>query len=100
MLRFLVIDRPTTQTRRSQATAASITSCSRWMCDANDVTITRPGASRTIRFRLSATVASLGVEPARSAFVESPSSSATPASPTAPKRCSSVAGRRPACGRS
>ena len=96
MLRFLVIERPTTQTRRSHATAASMTSCSRWMCDANEVTITRPGASRTMRFRLSATTASEGVVPSRSALVESPSISATPVSPTAPKRCSSV--RRPSIG--
>ena len=44
--------------------------------------MTRPGASRTMRFRLSATTASQAVVPSRSALVESPSISATPASPT------------------
>ena len=35
MLRFLIIERPTTQTLRPHASEASITSCSRWMCDEN-----------------------------------------------------------------
>jgi hypothetical protein len=83
MLRFLIIERPTTQTRRSAATAASMTSCSRWMCEANDVTITRPGASRTMRRSACATTASDSVVPGFSALVESPSISATPRSPSA-----------------
>ena len=81
-MRLRTIERPITQTWRPHPSEASITSCSRWMCEANDVTITRPGASRTIRRSAAATTCSLSVTPSRSAFVESASSSARPASPS------------------
>ena len=42
MLKFLRIERPTRATRRSSATAASITCCTRWMLEAKEVTMTRP----------------------------------------------------------
>ncbi len=96
MLRFLTIERPTTQTRRPAAAAASMTSCRRWMWDAKEVTMTRPGASRTMRRSASATIASEAVVPGFSALVESPSMSATPRSPRAASRARSV--RTPSIG--
>ena len=73
-----------------------MTSCRRWMCEANDVTITRPGASRMIRLSAAATTCSLSVTPSRSAFVESASSSESPASPRRPNFARSV--RLPSIG--
>ena len=85
MLRFLIIERPTTATLRPHASEASITPCRRWMWDEKLVTITRPGASRMIRLRAAATSCSDCVMPGRSAFVESASMRSTP---SAPKRAS------------
>ena len=64
MLRFLTIERPITQTCRPAASEASMTSCRRWMCEANEVTITRPGASRMMRRSAAATTCSDSVSPA------------------------------------
>ena len=82
MFRLRFIERPTTETILPQAAAASMTCWIRWMCDANDVTITRPCAWRTMSRSAAPTVRSEGVRPGRSALVESASSRATPASPS------------------
>ena len=101
MLRFLIIERPTTATLRPQASEASITPCRRWMCEEKLVTITRPGASRMMRLSAAATSCSDCVMPGRSAFVESASMRSTP-SLAEPRELGEIgrAGRRSACGRS
>jgi hypothetical protein len=96
MLRFRFIDRPITDTVRPPNAAASITCWIRWMCDAKDVTITRPVLWRTISRSAEPTVRSDGVRPGRSAFVESAMRSATPASPSSRRRSRSVV--RPSIG--
>ena len=96
MLMFLTIERPITQTLRSDATAASMTSCRRWMCEANEVTMTRPGASRTIRMSAAATICSVSVTPGRSALVESAISTSTPSWPSRARLAMSV--RLPSIG--
>ena len=82
MLRFLIIERPTTATLRPHASEASMTPCRRWMCDEKLVTITRPGASRMMRLSAAATSCSDCVMPGRSAFVESASIRSTPSEPS------------------
>ena len=96
MFRFRTIERPITHTLRPFTEAASITCWSRWIWDANEVTITRPGASPMIRRMLGPTVISDGVVPTFSALVESDISSATPASPSARNRSTSTG--RPSTG--
>src|SRR3954468_21685721 len=64
MLRLRFIERPITDTIRPHVAAASITCWIRWMCEANDVTITRPCAWRTMSRRAAPTVRSDGVVPA------------------------------------
>ena len=96
MFRFRTIDRPITQILRPLASAASITCCRRWICDANDVTITRPGAFAMISRMLGPTVISDGVVPGFSALVESDISSATPSSPSERRRSMSTG--RPSTG--
>ena len=92
MLRFLRIERPITATRRSSATAASITCWRRWTLDAKDVTTTRPSARPMTSFSTGPTLASDGAVPRRSALVESPHSSSTPSLPSSARRAASVGG--------
>ena len=91
MFRLRTIERPITHTLRLLAAAASITCCRRWICDANDVTITRPGAFLMISRIDGPTVASDGVVPGFSALVESDISTATPSRPSAASRSTSAA---------
>ncbi len=92
MLRFFRIERPTTATRRSSATAASITCCSRCTLEANEVITMRPSAREKTSFSTGPTVASDGAVPLRSAFVESPQSNSTPSRPSSASRAASVGG--------
>ena len=60
MLTFLRIERPTRQTLRPSATAASTTCCTRWMLEANDVTTIRPSQRSKTRYSCGPTSFSLG----------------------------------------
>ena len=60
MLTFLRIDRPTRQTLRPSAAAASMTCCTRWTLDANDVTTMRPSQRSKTRYSCGPTSRSLG----------------------------------------
>ena len=81
MLKFLRIERPTSATRRSSWIAVSITCCTRWMLEANEVTMIRPLQSEKVSSRAGPTLDSDGAVPGRSALVESPQSSSNPSPP-------------------
>ena len=90
------IERPTYATLRSCLTAASMTCCTRWMCEANDATM--------MRLLLLANTASIAgvmlrsdvVKPGTSALVESVRNRSTPSSPSRAKARRSV--MRPSSG--
>ncbi len=96
MFRFLRIERPITLTCRPTSTATSIACCMRWMFEANDEISTRPCRAGMICRNASPTTRSDSVTPARSAFVESPSSRSTPRLPSSASLPTSV--RRPSIG--
>ena len=75
MLKFLRIERPTSATLRSSRAAASITCWTRWMLEANEVTMIRPLQRPNCWSRAGPTADSEGAMPGRSALVESPQSS-------------------------
>ncbi|COX02527.1 Uncharacterised protein [Mycobacterium tuberculosis] len=76
------IDRPTNDTRRPNATAASMICCTRSTLEAKHATITRPSAPRMSRCSVGPTSLSDGPTPGISAFVESHSNRSTPVSPS------------------
>ena len=81
MFMFLRIERPSSATLRLSVAAASTTCCTRWMFDAKQVTMMRPSQRRNACCRCGPTGDSLGENPGRSAFVESPQSSRSPSEP-------------------
>ncbi len=90
MLTFLRIERPTSETLRSLATAASTTCWTRWMFDAKQVTTIRPVQWWKTRSRCGPTIDSLSDTPPRSAFVESPHSSSSRSRPSSASRAMSA----------
>ena len=90
MLRFLRMERPTTETFRPTCTATSIACCMRWRFEAKEATTTRPCLAGMIGRNSSPTSALGPVTPGRSAFVESPSSKSTPRLPISASRPTSV----------
>ena len=78
MFTFLRSERPTTATLRFVIAATSTACCTRWMFEAKRAIRIRPVRSGMIWRNASPTVRSDWVTPARSAFVESPSSRSTP----------------------
>jgi hypothetical protein len=90
MLTFLRIERPTSETLRPCAAAASTTCCTRWMFDAKQVTTMRPSQPRKSSSSLGPTIASLGEKPGRSALVESPQSSSRSSTPSSARRPTSA----------
>src|SRR3954464_2917568 len=106
MLTFLRIERPSSDTLRPLAAAASTTCCTRWMFEAKHVTTIRPSQWWKTRSRLGPTTDSLSETPARSALVESPHSSSRPSRPISASRAPGAppgepghGGRRAADGR-
>ena len=91
MLTFLRIERPTSETLRPWAAAASTTCWTRWMFDAkrgdDDAPLAAAGRSPA---SLGPTIASLGEKPGRSALVESPHSSSRSSWPSAARRPTSA----------
>ena len=82
MFTFLRIERPTSETLRPSAAAASTTCCTRWMFEAKQVTTMRPLAARERPPRAAARRSTpTATCPARSALVESPHSSSRPSRP-------------------
>ena len=63
MLKFLRIERPTSATRRSNCTAASITCWTRWMLEAKEVTTMRPSQPAKVSSRAGPTLDSEGAMP-------------------------------------
>ncbi len=90
------IERPTTTTLRPASTPTSIACCIRWMFEAKLEMRIRPRRTGMIWRKASPTTRSERVKPARSAFVESPSSRSTPRLPSAASRPTSV--RSPSTG--
>ena len=90
MFVFLRIERPTRQTLRPSAAAASTHCCTRWMFDANDVTTMRPLQRLKTSSRFGPATFSLGAKPGRSPFVESPQSSSSPSRPSSARRVTSA----------
>ena len=84
------IARPTTTSLRPAARAALATEPMRATLEAKVVTATRRGALRISSSRVTATSASDGEMPSRTALVESQISAVMPASPSALSRASSV----------
>ena len=76
------IDRPTKDTLRPNATAASMICCTRSTLDAKHATITRPSAPRISRCSVGPISLSDGLTPGCSEFVESQRNRSTPASPS------------------
>ena len=60
MLKFLRIERPTSATLRSSMAAASITCWTRWMFEANEVTMIRPSQREKVSSRAGPTLDSEG----------------------------------------
>ncbi len=89
---FLRIERPTSDTLRPSAAAASITCCTRWMFEAKLVTTMRPSQRANASSRCGPTSDSDGEKPSRSTFVESPHSSKTPSRPNSASRDTSAGG--------
>ena len=96
MFVFFFIERPTRTTLRSSAAAASTTCWTRWMFDANDVTMIRPLQRLKTSRRFGPATRSLGAKPGRSPFVESPQSSSSPSRPSSASRETSAG--RPSTG--
>ncbi len=82
--------RPTTTSSRPAARAALATEPMRATLEAKVVTATRRGASRISRASVTATSASDGDTPSRTALVELQISAAMPSSPRALRRSASV----------
>ena len=76
------IDRPTNDTLRPSATAASMICCTRSTLEAKHATMTRPSAPRISRCSVGPTSLSDGPTPGISEFVESHRNRSTPASPS------------------
>ena len=96
MLKFLRIERPTSATRRSSFTAASITCWTRWMLEAKEVTMIRPLQPAKVSSSAGPTLDSDGAIPGRSALVESPQSSSRPSRPSSASR--EMSAGRPSTG--
>ena len=96
MLKFLRIERPTSATRRSSLTAASITCWTRWMLEAKEVTTIRPSQWEKVSSSAGPTLDSDGAIPGRSALVESPQSSSSPSRPSSASR--EMSAGRPSTG--
>ena len=92
MFTFFRIERPTSDTFRPSAAAASTTCCTRWMFDAKLVTTIRPLQRANTSSRCGPTNDSDGEKPSRSTFVESPHSSSTPSRPSSARRETSAGG--------
>ncbi len=90
MFTFLRIERPMSETLRSRAAAAWTTCWTRWMFEAKQVTTIRPGQRMKSSPRRGPTILSLGENPGRSAFVESPHSSSRPSAPSWARRPTSA----------
>ncbi len=90
MFTFLRIERPTSETLRPRAAAASTTCCTRWMFEAKQVTTIRPSQRAKASWRRGPTLASESDVPGRSAFVESPQSSSSPSRPSSASRPTSA----------
>ena len=86
MLKFLRIERPTSATRRSSLAAASIACWTRWMLEAKQVTMIRPGQREKTSSRAGPTLDSDGATPGRSALVESPQRQSRPSRPSSARR--------------
>ena len=96
---FCCIDRPTNAILRPLAIAACATCCTRCRCDAKLVTMNRlSGYSRNSDRIAAPTVDSDGVNPGRSAFVESDMRSRTPPSRLAMSPSIARFVRRPSTG--
>jgi hypothetical protein len=90
MFTFLRIERPTSDTLRPSAAAASTTCCTRWMFEAKLVTTMRPSQRAKTSSRCGPTEDSEGAMPGRSTFVESPHRRSTPSRPSSASRAMSA----------